>query len=247
MPSGISPASSAVIWVVPPLNGTMPIFTPAIMLSSSIATCEVGVELPIRRVPGFAFSIAIISATEFGWDVEIGDQHRGHVREQRDRNEVLVGVVGQLAVEKWIHHQRAVDRHQERVAVRVGLGDDLRADDRVGARPVVDDDRLAEFVGELLADEAGEEIRRPARRERDDQADRARRIGLGSGRLGCGRKAGQQHDDDQQGPFHARPSRSVFATVAGSRRRQKAAVFPGFPALAESAKRPHIESAYLHS
>jgi hypothetical protein len=84
-----------------------------------------------------------------------------------------------LLYRKWIHDERAVDRHQQRVAVGRGLRDDLGADDGVGARPVVDDDLLAQIFAHLLADEAAEEIGGAARRERNDERDLARRIGLG--------------------------------------------------------------------
>ena len=43
----MSPASSPVIWVVPPLYGTMVNLVPAIMLSRPTVTCEVGVLTPI--------------------------------------------------------------------------------------------------------------------------------------------------------------------------------------------------------
>ena len=111
-------------------------------------------------------------------DVDVADQRGRHQRDQRDRREVLERIVGELAVEERVHHQRAVDRHQQRVAVGAGLGDRLRADDGVGAGAVVDDDLLAEVLAHLLADQPAEEIGRPARRERHDQRDLARRIGL---------------------------------------------------------------------
>jgi len=38
---------------------------PAIMFRSSMATCDVGVLLPIRNVPGLAFSRSTSSLIEF--------------------------------------------------------------------------------------------------------------------------------------------------------------------------------------
>jgi hypothetical protein len=89
---------------------------------------------------------------------------------QRDRRKILERIVGELAVEERIHDERAVDRHQQRVAIGRGLGDGLGADDGVGARPVVDDDLLAQIFAHLLAHEAAEEIGGAARARTERRA-----------------------------------------------------------------------------
>ena len=50
---------------------------------------------------------------------------------------------------------------RERVAVGVGPCHALRSDGAGGTRLVVDDEPLSEDVAHLLADETGDEIRRP--------------------------------------------------------------------------------------
>src|SRR5581483_8930024 len=62
------------------------------------------------------------------------------------------------------------------------------ADATGGAGPVLDDARLAENVGEMLRQQAGDEIGAAARRKRHDDADRLRRIL----RLGAGAEWPQQ-------------------------------------------------------
>ena len=163
---------------------------PASWLSSPIATCEVGVLTPIWNVPGLAFSMSMTSCSVFGRHLDVGGQRGRHRGDQRDRHEVLERIVGQVGVEERVHHQRAVDRQQQRVAVGLGLCDRLRADDGVGAGAVVDDDLLAELLAELQSDQPADEIRRPARRERHDQGDGAGWIGL--------RKRRRRAADDQQ-------------------------------------------------
>jgi hypothetical protein len=88
-------------------------------------------------------------------------------------------IIGKLAVQERIHHQRAVDRHQQRVAVRRCLRDRLGTDDRVGSRPIVDDDLLPQVFAHFLTDEAAEKIGGPAGREGNDQRDLPHGIGLG--------------------------------------------------------------------
>ena len=68
---------------------------------------------------------------------------------------------------------------QQRVSIGVGLGDGSAAGGAAGARPVVDHDRLAEAVRQLLTDDAAEEIGRSTRRERHDQRNGSYGIVLG--------------------------------------------------------------------
>ena len=128
---------------------------------------------PTLNVPGLAFSRSMTSLQRVDRDVDVGLERRRHQRHQRDRLEILERIVGELGVEERVHHQRAVDRQQQRVAVGLGLGHGLGADDGVGAGAVVDDDLLAEVLAHLLADQPAEHVGRSARRERHDQRDRA--------------------------------------------------------------------------
>ena len=67
---------------------------------------------------------------------------------------------------------------QQRVAIRIGLGDAGRRDRPAGSAPIVDDDALSERVGELRSDRAGDEIGSPAGRNRHDELNGPGRIGV---------------------------------------------------------------------
>ena len=71
------------------------------------------------------------------------DAHQRHV------GEVLQRVVGQLRIERGVDRMRR-DHGAEGVAVGRGLGDDVGADDGVGARLVLEDDRLTPSASETF-------------------------------------------------------------------------------------------------
>ena len=107
--------------------------------------------------------------------------HRGDdgaARYQADRRKGALRVVREIAIQCGRDGERARAAVKERVAVRRRLCGGGRADGAASARAVVDDDGLAESLGELLADEAADDVGRPARRERHDEMDRLRGIAL---------------------------------------------------------------------
>src|SRR5262249_13725812 len=85
------------------------------------------------------------------------------------------GVVGEGGGER----RAAEGGRGQRVAVGLRLRRFFRADRVAGAGAVVDDHGLAEGRGEIIADEPGDHIHRPARRRRHDDLDRPRRVGPG--------------------------------------------------------------------
>jgi hypothetical protein len=107
------------------------------------------------------------------------------LRQQDDRQEVLCRIVRQAGVEMRADAVRGDRVQQQRVAVRIRLGDGGRRDRAAGTAPIADDDRLPQCVGELRPDRAGDEIRRPSGRNRHHQLHRAGRVaalgGNGSG------------------------------------------------------------------
>ena len=96
-----------------------------------------------------------------------------------------------------VDRERRVVRQHQRVAVGGLLRGELVAD--VAARPgaVLDHHRLAGQLGELLAEDAAEDVARAARRKRRDEADRLRRIALRR------REVGEDNEGEEQKP-HAR-------------------------------------------
>ena len=118
---------------------------------------------------------------------------------QRDRREVALAVVGHLPEQALVHRERTERADGERVAVRRRLRHHFVAEHRAGTRTVLDDHRLAEGLGEPLAEQATDEIRTAAGAERHDDAHRPARPGLGRRlRLGGGRHR-QQHCHAGQG------------------------------------------------
>ena len=69
--------------------------------------------------------------------------------------------------------------NRKRVAVRRRARDDRGADIARRAGAIFDHDRLAERLLQMAADDARQDVGRAARRERHDERDVARGIGLG--------------------------------------------------------------------
>ena len=113
-----------------PLYGMCCISTPAIDLNSSPDRC-CDVPLPLDAnvyLPGLAFISAISSATVFGGNVVVDDQHVRYPRDERDRHEVLDRVVGQVRVQRRVDRVGADRATHDRVAVGRRLGGEIRAD-----------------------------------------------------------------------------------------------------------------------
>ena len=93
--------------------------------------------------------------------VVVGDQV-GNVGQRRDRLEVLQRIVGLLEAERGVGRQRR-RAEQQRLAVGLGLGHQLHADDGVAAAAVLDDHLLAEQRRHLLGDQAARRVGGAAR------------------------------------------------------------------------------------
>ena len=100
-------------------------------------------------------------------DGETADQ----VADPADGREALGRIVGCLAQDR-LHGERGVGREQECVAVGRRPGDRLGADDAARPAPVLDDELLAECLGELVGPGPADEVAGPARRVGQDQLDR---------------------------------------------------------------------------
>ena len=120
-------------------------------------------------VPGLALASAISSAIEFAGTVGIDHQDVGLRADQADRDEILLGVVVQLLVERGVGGEDAVVAHQQRVAVGRRARDLLGGDVAAGAGPVLDDERLVQDFVEPLADDARQHVARAAGREGDER------------------------------------------------------------------------------
>src|SRR5262249_31908506 len=109
--------------------------------------------------------------------------------------------------------------HEERVAVRRRAHDRFGADIAVGARPVVDDERLAEPPRQPLTDQACDSVGRPASGKADNDAHWARRIALRPRDAWQTRQrgsAGGQMQEFTAGKFHFEPPFTSFDHLVGA-------------------------------
>jgi len=105
---------------------------------------------------------------------------------------------------------------QERVAVRGGARDRLQSQIAATARPIVNDDGVAEPLRQRLTDKARADVRRAAGGNEDDQRHRPRRIGSRPRKPRHGRQCGSARVQMQKisaGKFHFEPS-SLFTSHA---------------------------------
>jgi hypothetical protein len=98
-----------------------------------------------------------------GGELRLTDDHERQRADLSHSGEIARGIERQVWVEARIDRQRR-RREQQRVAIRARLRDEIVADSRARARPVVHDHALAPAVAQLLADQTREEIVERARR-----------------------------------------------------------------------------------
>ena len=124
-------------------------------------------------------------------------QHVGHRVDLGDRREGRRHVVGHVAEQETVHRQRAGRTQDQGMAVRGRLHAEVGTRVAATARPVVDEDGLAERLGQRRHRHARDHVGDAAGAERNDHADRTVRIGtLREGLQGqrtCGGGAQQRH------------------------------------------------------
>ena len=125
------------------------------------------------------------SASVFAGICRIDDQRERHGGHKPDRRKVLHGIVRQFLVERLVDGKRGRGRHQQRVAVGLGLCDLVGAERRAGARLVLDNDGRVKPALELVGDQPAEKIGGAARRIGHDHLDGP----AGIGRLGLAGEA----------------------------------------------------------
>ena len=123
-------------------------------------------------VPGFCLASATSSLTDLMPSLGDTTSTSCTVGHQSDRREIAERVERHVRHDVRRHRHRAGGGEKQRVAVGIGFGDVAAAERAVGAGLVVDKDTLAEESGHLVGDDAADEIRRAAGRERHHDADR---------------------------------------------------------------------------
>ena len=114
----------------------------------------------------------------------VDHQHVGNRGHQSYVLEVVQAFLAEIAVQAGIDGLRACRAEQQGVAVIGGGRDAAGTDGSVGAGDVLHHDRLAQGLGQTLADQARHDIGIAAGRERHDQLERAIGEAVGSRRQG---------------------------------------------------------------
>ncbi len=107
--------------------------------------------------------------------VGVDEQRKTEETDRRYRREIAHRVVRQRLEQRHADRVPLVEP-QERITVGLGLHRRFRGDDLAGARPVVDDELLAELLRELLPDHARGDVGDPARCVGEQDLDRLRGI-----------------------------------------------------------------------
>jgi hypothetical protein len=126
--------------------------------------------------------------------VLVHDEHVRRLRGEGHGLETLDRIPLQVLEQRGIGRVVAGVGEQEGVPVRLGTRHLAGGDVAAGATLVVDDDLLAEFLGQALGEQARGEVRRPARRGGHHQRHGPARVVL----LG-GRGRPDRHEQDRRG------------------------------------------------
>ena len=132
-------------------------------------------------------------------------QHFRHPRHQREQGEVLLPVERHLAHHERHDGERARAGEPDGVSVGRAARDHVDPGHPAHAGPVLHHDLLAEAFGELDAEDAREQVGRPAGGKRHDQPDRPRGIVLRGGRERPQQRRPEQHQARNASVHHSSP------------------------------------------
>ena len=105
-------------------------------------------------------------------------EHHRLLGEQRDRGEIVDGVVAPLLVDRLVIGVGSGATQQQRIAIGRGVDDTGHPDDAASAGRILDDQRLAQQLAHPRRKNAAHDVERAARGIGDDHDDRPRGIGL---------------------------------------------------------------------
>ena len=104
---------------------------------------------------------------------------------QRNRGEIAQVVVGHIGIQRGIDRQRADRTDQQRVTVRLGLGDMIGGDVACGAGFVFHHHGLSPGLAHFLGNQPRDDVGAAAGGKADDEVDRAVRVALCKRRRDC--------------------------------------------------------------
>ena len=165
-------------------------------------------------------------AEVLGGHRRMDDEHVRIARDERNRRQVLQRVERHLAAVQRRVGREVVRLQDQRVAVRRRARDGFGRDQRVAARTVLDHDLLAHALRHLRGDDAREDVRSAAGRERHEHLDRLVRIVLRARRA---RQTQRRDDCDQRQRDDGGRFTRTSPRIAASTRCQATAGCSGAP------------------
>src|SRR5262245_13693523 len=152
------------------------------------------------------------------------DKHGRHGDERGDGGEIAQRLIAEIGIERRVDRHRAGIAEHQHVTVGRRRRHHLGRHHAAGTRHVLDHERLAEGIRELLRKEPRQHVGIAARRRRGDKPHRLGRIGLLRGNGACER--GGNTKTDQDGNSHdknlrLRLQRSPPAGVHSRARRRR--------------------------
>jgi len=108
--------------------------------------------------------------------IVVDDENERRSCNHHQRHKIGRGIIRQLLVQRSIDRHWRRRRHQERIAIGLGMSHQARADHGAGAGFVLDDNWLADAFLELLPDQTRQDLGRTTGRVRNDDGDRLGRI-----------------------------------------------------------------------
>ena len=112
------------------------------------------------------------------------DQRVGNVEHDRDRDEVVEWIIGQVLVEAGIEYDVAQAADEQRIAVGRRVDGGLGADDGAGAGAVFHHHALPQPLAELVGQQPADDVVAAGRPDRHDDLDRTVGIVLRGGAAG---------------------------------------------------------------
>src|SRR5262249_19521626 len=127
-----------------------------------------------RPLPGERYQLPQV----VGRDLGVGDDQNGRARHRRDRHKIVEWIERQVRVYVRIDRDVAELNESDRVTVRRGFRDRLRAKISAAARAIFNHDTLAQGLADIFGGDARGDVHESAGSRHDHETDGSRRIVL---------------------------------------------------------------------